>query len=878
MSQNDRTLGLVGNAAFKVPVFVATTANITLSGEQTIDGKSVTTDDRVLVKDQTDATQNGIWVADTGAWSRAKDFDGSYDIVKGSLVYVTDGSTLGDTWFHVTTDGPVIGTSSLTITATFLGDSSSLSFTAAGAGAVTRTGQSKMRDIVSVKDYGAVGIGAGSVVADTAAFLAAIATGLSVFAPGVALPASQYYALSSDIALNSNQVLYGDGGGTILQATVNAMIPVKATGKTNVHVRDLVINGGGQTSDVATGVSGVTALNFDGCTYFSAENIEIKKCGIKNTAAPTTDSTTGGMGLIVTSVTGASAYGNLRNCYVHDIAGGGNNRGDGIYIGGQNASLSVTTKAVTVRDCRVSTAGRHCYAVAEGVGTSVPTDIWFENCYGEKSALDGIDFEDGYDCHMIGSTFSACGNDQTYFDPVTSYGATYRLLAGIAVGNTDKNINISNCHLTGCYFGISWGGMDGLTLTNLKVESSTISDIQSLTLARSPKNLRLIGCEFTSTGDMGTPWFGNVTGEYQEIIGCKFSGALALNQMLEMFFIGCSFAGKISGGSSVSSRIGFTDCTFAGPFYAGKITKSSFKGCNFQKGLTHNITGADQNTFSECEFFEYAKVFDASNAAVVVTATDRITIASHGLLTAQRVMYSDGGGTAITGLTDLVAYFIIVVDANTIKLATTVANANAGTAIDLTAVGVGTTHYLSIEPVAHDAISFGILDEIFKTCRFIGSGLVTGVSGISLVFSSNVRLKAVDCEFKSFDVAGIKVNNGNAAAVLSRVSGNTFRTCASGILVQQGGIKDGVISENYFEGITGYCIDLVASSGSYTQLTIKGNVAGATVTNGLRVSLSGTGTWDYCINTENNWHNASGTKQSLSAGNANGYSDNNVIT
>lgn len=61
------------------PVDLATTANITLSGEQTIDG-TLTSTSRVLVKDQTDPAENGIYVSAAGAWSRASDMDGPAEV------------------------------------------------------------------------------------------------------------------------------------------------------------------------------------------------------------------------------------------------------------------------------------------------------------------------------------------------------------------------------------------------------------------------------------------------------------------------------------------------------------------------------------------------------------------------------------------------------------------------------------------------------------------------------------------------------------------------------------------------------------------------------------------------------------------------------
>lgn len=114
MAQNDRTTGLVGNAGFKVPVRAATTATITHSGEKTIDGVACVTDDRVLDKDNSDATLRGVWIVDTGDWSRAPDFDGSYDVVSGSLIRVNEGSSNAGGIFALTTSDPItIGTTSL---------------------------------------------------------------------------------------------------------------------------------------------------------------------------------------------------------------------------------------------------------------------------------------------------------------------------------------------------------------------------------------------------------------------------------------------------------------------------------------------------------------------------------------------------------------------------------------------------------------------------------------------------------------------------------------------------------------------------------------------------------------------------------------------
>lgn len=83
-------LGTTPNEAVKAPVVAATTVNITLSGEQIIAGRAVVAGERVLVKNQADATENGLYVAATGTWTRATDWDSSGDVVAGVIVLDTN--------------------------------------------------------------------------------------------------------------------------------------------------------------------------------------------------------------------------------------------------------------------------------------------------------------------------------------------------------------------------------------------------------------------------------------------------------------------------------------------------------------------------------------------------------------------------------------------------------------------------------------------------------------------------------------------------------------------------------------------------------------------------------------------------------------------
>lgn len=96
---------------WKQSVVVATTTNITLSGEQTIDGV-LTSSSRVLVKNQVDQTQNGIYVSSAGAWSRSTDANDNPELV-AAAVSVEQG-TIGanEQWFQQT-DPVTIGSSNI---------------------------------------------------------------------------------------------------------------------------------------------------------------------------------------------------------------------------------------------------------------------------------------------------------------------------------------------------------------------------------------------------------------------------------------------------------------------------------------------------------------------------------------------------------------------------------------------------------------------------------------------------------------------------------------------------------------------------------------------------------------------------------------------
>lgn len=111
------TKGYVDNAItglnWKYAVRVATVSNITLSGTQTVDGVLVSVGDRVLVKNQSTATENGIYLVAAGAWTRTTDADTGAEIVTAAVL-ITTGTQANTQWTCTNSTPPTIGTTAIT--------------------------------------------------------------------------------------------------------------------------------------------------------------------------------------------------------------------------------------------------------------------------------------------------------------------------------------------------------------------------------------------------------------------------------------------------------------------------------------------------------------------------------------------------------------------------------------------------------------------------------------------------------------------------------------------------------------------------------------------------------------------------------------------
>jgi hypothetical protein len=333
----DRRFGLVGNTAYKAPVTVIATSNITLSGEQTIDGVAVLEEnsagipDRVLCTGQTTASQNGIWDVSAGSWTRAEDANGNYDFAQGTTVLVNRGTDYSGTYWKITTSGTItIGTTSITWTRALASDLAMLYFQQAGTGAVLRGARDKAREIYSVKDFGAVGDG---VTDDTAAFQAAHdalpSTGGGIFIPNGEYLLNQTTQSAQFTITKPNVILCGSGDGSVLKHT---------------------------SSGVVVGNQAVVMIR---CTSGSISNIKLKNFRIQGP----------------TPATGAAIFGTNRVCgiMIHDGATTG-------------AIEDVEIAHVTIEKMEVA-----CIAIANGaLAADVVKRLHIHHCTIKNSRQDGI--------------------------------------------------------------------------------------------------------------------------------------------------------------------------------------------------------------------------------------------------------------------------------------------------------------------------------------------------------------------------------------------------------------------------------------------------------------------------------------------------------
>ena len=241
----------------KASVRAATTANITLSAVQTIDGVTLVAGDRVLVKDQTTASQNGIYVVSASAWTRATDADTSAKVTSGMFTFVEEGTTNADSGWVLTTNN--------TITL----DTTSLAFAQfSGAGQITAgNGLTKTGNTLNV------GAGTGIVAnADDIALTGQALAFHNLATNGIVARTAAGTVAARTITGTTNRITVTNGDGVAGNPTLD--IASTYAGQSTITTLGTVTTGVWNATTIATtyGGTGLTTYTTGDMIYASGTN------------------------------------------------------------------------------------------------------------------------------------------------------------------------------------------------------------------------------------------------------------------------------------------------------------------------------------------------------------------------------------------------------------------------------------------------------------------------------------------------------------------------------------------------------------------------------------------------------------------------------
>lgn len=399
-------MGLTGDKGMKAPVDLATTGNVTLSGEQTVDGV-LTSVSRVLVWQNTDQTQNGIYDTSSAAWTRAIDCNGYQDLVKGTLVAVTRGAQAGY-YFHCTSSNPItFGTSAITFAQDLTNTTSALTAALANSGS-SATGTGLLGWIraatsavattlyrwldwqdINVFEFMTIAqiadVQARTALLDVgAACRAAVAAAIAAGKKRVNMPAGSYLigstagadTLDNGILFpfssvnpdpSSSVMLCGAGPSTVLLCGSNSMILVRVA-RNNVTLKDLTLDGNGKTA--AWGVGIVPESMTQTATQVSQQYITLDNVGRQNFTE----------GLVIQP--GPQVAASDSGCFYINVFGGYSNLNTRHVYTKKNTDWASHPN----RPTRVNFFGQQCLRGNTGYYFEVGSEIELHGCYEELIA------------------------------------------------------------------------------------------------------------------------------------------------------------------------------------------------------------------------------------------------------------------------------------------------------------------------------------------------------------------------------------------------------------------------------------------------------------------------------------------------------------
>jgi len=259
--------------------------------------------------------------------------------------------------------------------------------------------------------------------------------------------------------------------------------------------------------------------------------------------------------------------------------------------------------------------------------------------------------------------------------------------------------------------------------------------------------------------------------------------------------------------------------------------------------------------------FSNFRVFKADVGGDVNITNDTITLLSHPYLTGDQVKYVSGG-TEPGGLTNGLTYYVIRVDANTIKLASTLSNASAGTAVDINGLGAGSGHVLESAVVWGDAVTglvtgmhinvtagTGTVPQgtvITGAIRTVTGGTTPANRGFAFVLSTGIpaaRLGTYVTGAGEATITGVTIKGGVGSSGTTIYTDSTTNLAVGMVPTILAGATSGAFAVNTY-------ITSIVNSTSFTVNNAPTTaIAGAAIIAGAGSYASGTPTKIFCSTT-----------------------------